>query len=125
METPSSDLVVNQISTFVCRGTIRKEGPFSVEWYLVTPPTIRRLQAEPIKIIGQNECSRSISRSLNYNVSETDGPNLFLECLIDSGQGVRKTWNFTIQGKVHFSVYVCFQISIRYLHFNQNYTKKN
>lgn len=97
MKTSLSDLVVNQISSFVCRGTVRKEGPFSLQWYRRTLTTSSQLQVDPARVIGQNECSRSISSSLNYNVSETDGPNLVLWCRIESGQRVDKMVNFTVQ----------------------------
>ncbi|CAE1317129.1 unnamed protein product [Acanthosepion pharaonis] len=97
MKTSPSDLVVNQISSFLCRGTVRKEGPFSLQWYRRTITSSSQLQVDPAKVVGQNECSRSISSSINYNVSETDGPNLVLWCRIESGQRIDKMVNFTVQ----------------------------
>ncbi|CAE1299144.1 unnamed protein product [Acanthosepion pharaonis] len=97
MKTSTSDLVANQLSSFECRGTVRKEGPFSVKWYRKTITSSSQLQVDPAKIIDQNECSRSISSSINYNVSETDGPNLVLRCRIESGQRNDKMVNFTVQ----------------------------
>lgn len=105
----SIELVPNQISTFTCRGTIKKEGPFSVKWYRKSLTSFSQLQDDQAKLIGQNECNRSIISSLNYNVSKTDGPNLVLSCRIESGKNIiHKMEKFTVQGGQKGSNESCF-----------------
>lgn len=127
----SIELVPNQISTFTCTGTIQKESPFSVKWYRKSLTSFSQLQDDQAKIIGQNECNRSIISLLNYNVSKTDGPNLVFSCQIQSGKNiVHKMKKFAVQGKVYF-IYVCvdewesiFEFKNQHLNLNLSYTNK-
>lgn len=95
-KTSMSPITVNRMSTFMCRGTISNEGPYSVKWYQYLIRPFNEIYFAENKIISQNECSREISSVVRYYVEEYF--TLTLWCQIQNGKSASKTEFFLVRG---------------------------